>query len=78
MKAHDTAGTVLSLQLQEGIRSSQSSCDVPLSLWMGWLATEVCFSLLTCLSFWKCQFYLCITGYKLIKFLGVKDDCRVF
>lgn len=40
--------------------------------------TEVYFSLLTCLFFWECQFSLCISSYKLIKFLGVKDDCSVF
>lgn len=57
MQAHDTGGIVLSLQLQEGIRSSQSSRDVPLSLgWGG--ATEVYFSLLTCLFVGMSVFFM--------------------
>lgn len=76
MQAHDTGGIVLSLQLQEGIRSSQSSRDVPLSLGWGGLQRFILVCLLA--SLWECQFSLCISSYKLIKFLGVKDDCSVF
>lgn len=68
MNAHDTAGIVLSLQLQEGIRSSQSSWHVPLSSGWGWemgggagwsgQATEAYFSFLPCLFLGLSVFFM--------------------
>jgi len=65
---------LLSLQLPAGVGAFQCSCDVLLNA-VG--AQEVSFISFPCRPFWECQFFLCVTGCKLI-FWGVKDNCSVF